>query len=136
MALDEEMQRQAVMHGVADAIAGVTRLQIAGEVYDEQYWDNYRAGLAAWAQAEAGADLGTWYRPEPVRAAPVRQPSAASPDDGRPFATRMLDHLLASGECVLMPTVLEDYAASRMAEIGRGWAADPPEGFRNGPEAG
>ena len=58
MALDEEMQRQAVMHGVADAIAGVTRLQIAGEVYDEQYWENYRAGLAAWAQAEVGRRPG------------------------------------------------------------------------------
>jgi hypothetical protein len=136
MDLDDAVQRQAVIHAVADGIAGVTRLQIVDEVYDAKYWADYRAGQAAFEQAQAGASEPGWYRPEPVRATPVYQPAANGPDDGRAFATRMLDELLASGECTLAPTVVENYAAGRMREIERQWAAEPPEGFLDGPEAG
>jgi hypothetical protein len=52
MALDEQMQRQAVVHGVADAIAGVTRAHIVDDVYDRQYWADYDAGHQAWKEAE------------------------------------------------------------------------------------
>ena len=138
MRLDETMQRQAVMHGVADAMAGVTRLQIVDEVYDAKYWADYRAGVAAWQEAEQVASLPDWYRPDPPPAPDryMRGALDAAPQDDQPFALRLLGELRASGEWTPGPTVLEKYQASRLAEIEREWAADPPEGFRDGPEAG
>jgi hypothetical protein len=50
--LTEQLQRQAVMHGIADAVNGVTRLPTVSAVYDEQYWTDYRAGFAAWHESE------------------------------------------------------------------------------------
>jgi hypothetical protein len=52
MDLGEQMQRQAVVHGVADAIAGITIAHIVDDVYDEQYWADYDAGFRGWQEAE------------------------------------------------------------------------------------
>src|SRR5260221_13657515 len=57
MDLSAEMRRQALRHGVADAIAGVTRLQIEDGVYDADYWRDYRAGLSEWQAAEQRLEL-------------------------------------------------------------------------------
>src|SRR5260221_10440674 len=57
MDLSAEMRRQALRHGVADAIAGITRLQIEDDVYDADYWRDYRAGLSEWQAAEQRLEL-------------------------------------------------------------------------------
>lgn len=130
MDLDEAMQRQAARHAVADALDGVTRLQIPDEVYGEDYWSAYRAGLASWREAAEGAT-----RRRQLRVA-LRRAPAAGPQPGQPFAVQMLAGLRASGEWAPAGTVAENYQRNRLAEIEREWTADPPDGFRDGPEAG
>ena len=171
MSLDGQMQRQAVMHGVADAIVGIARLQVVTDVYDERYWADYRAGFAAWKQAEQMDSMPAGHRPQPAaQGAPDGQPhpdatlagrgwhtsgaqygrdaggmytrtarAAESTGTEQPYAMRLLDGLRAAGEWSAPRTVVQDYQRSRMAELEREWAADPPTGFgleADGPEAG
>jgi hypothetical protein len=143
--LDGEMERQALMHGVADAIAGVARLQITDTVYDAQYWADYRAGLAAWRQAEQRSGLPEGYQP---RTPPRREAASQPHPDGalaargwrthrdmyvhpqaapaaKPFAWQLLAELQAAGE----------WAPGGEQQ----WAAEPPEASGlddGGPEAG
>jgi hypothetical protein len=163
MTLDEAQQRQAVMHGVADAMAGVTRLPVVNEVYDEQYWTDYQAGLAAWRDAEERKELPAGYRPPPAPTAstpaggPHPDPAladrgwqaqklylcpapAAEPGPAEPFAAVMLTSLRETGDWPQRGrTVMQERQVEQLAEQERQWAADPSADFgldADGPEAG
>ena len=160
--LREAMLRQAVRHGVEDGIAGVTRLQIIDEVYDADYWIQYRAGLAGWHESERGGRQEPQAQPE---RAPTRQQAgephpdarqaaadwkvgergifvrdaapAAEPQPEASFAMRMLSELGApDGWMQPGPTVTHDYHSERMGVLDRQWA-EPSLGLdTDGPEAG
>src|SRR5260221_6915889 len=76
MDLSAEMRRQALRHGVADAIAGITRLQIEDDVYDADYWRDYRAGLSKWQAAGQRPELAEDRKPQAPRADQVARGSA------------------------------------------------------------
>jgi hypothetical protein len=154
--LREQMLRQAVRHGVADGIAGVTRLQIVDEVYDEDYWSQYRAGLAGWRESEHGGRQAARPRAYPRHQAGEPHPDAtqteagwhandrglfvrnAGPAAGHqpdvPFAVRLLGELEASGEWnpPARPTVTHDRHSEAMCALDRQWLAPT----HDGPEAG
>lgn len=159
--LREQMLRQAVRHGVADGIAGVTRLPVVDDVYDQEYWEQYRAGLTGWQESEHG---GREQAAQPGRA-PTRhqagQPHpdaaqgeagwhvsdrgifvrdagpAAEPQPEQPFAARMLAELgMPGGWTQPGPTVTHDYHSGRMGALDRQWN-EPALGLdHDGPEAG
>jgi hypothetical protein len=161
MAMGDEMQRQAVRHGVADAMTGITRLPIVDDVYDEQYWADYQAGATAWREAEQCPQRPQGNRPSPAlrQGTPDGQqhpdltlagrgwqtsremyvrPAPEQP--GRPFAVVMLDHLRENGDWTPRgQTVAQARQSAALAELARQWAAEPPEvpGLdADGPEAG
>src|SRR5260221_8564176 len=68
MDLSAEMRRQALRQGVADAIAGVTPLQIDDDLYDADYWRDYRAGLSEWQAAGRRPELAEDRKPPAPRA--------------------------------------------------------------------
>ena len=161
MPMDDEMQRQAARHGVADAMAGITRLPVVDDVYDERYWADYQAGAAAWREAEQCPGRPEGNRPSPAlkRGTPDGQlhPDAGLAGRGwqtsrevysrpapeqraRPFAVVMLDHLRESGDWAPRGcAVAQARQGDALAELGRQWAAEPPEvpGLgADGPEAG
>src|SRR5258708_8160689 len=68
MDLSAEMRRQALRRGVADAIAGITRLQIEDDVYDADYWRDYRAGLSEWQAAGQRPELAEDRKAQAPRA--------------------------------------------------------------------
>src|SRR5258707_13509865 len=85
MDLSAEMRRQALRHGVADAITGITRLQIEDDVYDADYWRDYRPGLSKWQAAGQRPELAEDRKPQAPRADQVApgsryvDPSPAAP---------------------------------------------------------
>src|SRR5258708_4682046 len=81
MDLSAEMRRQALRQGVADAIAGITRLQIEDDVYDADYWRDYRAGLSEWQAAGQRPELAEDRKPQAPRADQVA-PGSAPCDPG------------------------------------------------------
>jgi hypothetical protein len=161
--LREQLLRQAVRHGVADGLAGVTRLQIVDEVYDEQYWEQYRAGLAGLRESEHADRSATPVAP--ARPPAPSQSGQAHPDDAQaahgwqvgdhgvytraaapaaetqpdaPFAVRLLGELEASGEWnpPASPTVTHDRHSEVMGVLDRQWMAPGIGLDRDGPEAG
>src|SRR5260221_7184529 len=76
MDLSAEMRRQALRHGVADAIAGITRLQIEDDVYDADYWRDYTAGLSKWQAAGRRPGLAEDRKPHAPRADQAARGSA------------------------------------------------------------
>jgi hypothetical protein len=64
MNLGERMQRQAVLHGVSDAIVGITRAHIVDGVYDADYWYAYDAGFRRWQEAEDRTELPAGHEPD------------------------------------------------------------------------
>src|SRR5258707_11195980 len=84
MDLSAEMRRQALRHGVADAIAGITRLQIEDDVYDADYWRDYSPGLSELHPARQHPQQAKDPKPQAPRADQVARGSAHF--DPRPAA--------------------------------------------------
>jgi hypothetical protein len=157
--LREQLLRQAVRHGVADGLAGVTRLQLVDDVYDEDYWTQYRAGLAGLRESEHAERSETPV--QPARPPARSQSGQAHPDAAQaargwqvddhgvytrdaapaaqtqpdaPFAVRLLGELKSSGEWnpPAGPTVTHDRHSEVMGALDRQWLAPTLDG----PEAG
>jgi hypothetical protein len=157
--LREQLLRQAVRHGVADGLAGLTRLQIVDDVYDEDYWAQYRAGLAGLRESEHVERSETPVRP--ARPPARNQSGQAHPDAAQatrgwqvddhgvytraaapaaetqpeaPFAMRLLAELESAGEWNPQagPTVTHDRHSEVMGALDRQWLAPTLDG----PEAG
>jgi hypothetical protein len=86
MDLDEQKQRQAVLHGVSDAIAGITRAHIVDGVYGAGCWNAYEAGFRGWQEAGRRTELPAGHEPDSPPEAGTGTPHSAPGLAGRGWA--------------------------------------------------